>query len=120
MTKSEMTNKIIVYGHSTCPGVGPVKGLLRRAGVPFEYVDIHRNRAAATDVLAINNGDESVPTLVFPDGTTLTEPTVGALKEKLEAMGYRVGLVAWLLGNSWRIFVAVVILIGVLRFLGVF
>lgn len=120
MKNSGVSEKIIVYGHATCPGVPPVKGLLKQANVPFEYVDIHRESDAATAVRIINNGAESVPTLVFPDGSTLTEPTVGSLKAKLESMGYRVGLVAWLIGNSWRIFAAIIILIGVLRFLGVF
>lgn len=115
-----MADKIIVYGHPTCPGVGPVKGLLRQSKVEFEYIDIHQDSAAATQVRAINNGNESVPTLVFPDGSTLTEPGFGELKAKLESMGYKVGPVAWLIGNLWLILVAAGFLIAVLRGLGVF
>ena len=117
----KMSDEITVYGHLTCPGIGPVKGLLAQSKVKFEYVDIHQDSAAAARVRAINNGNESVPTLVFPDGSTLTEPSVGELKAKLESMGYNVGSVAWLIGNSWRIFfIAVGILIAVLRFFGFF
>jgi mycoredoxin len=111
-----MTEVVIVYGHSTCPEVGPVKGLLSRSKVQFEYIDIHQDSAAAGRVRAINSGKESVPTLVFPDGSTLTEPTTADLKAKLESLGYKVGLAAWLLGNSWRIFTGLVILIAILRF----
>ena len=115
-----MLDKIMVYGHAACPGVRPVKGLLRRTGVEFAYIDIHQDRAAAAQVRALNNGSESVPTLVFPDGSTLTEPTVGELKAKLESLGYQVGPVAWLIGNIWLIFVFAAVLIAVLRLLGLF
>lgn len=115
-----MQDAIIVYGHPTCPGLGPVKGLLTQSKVKFEYIDIHQDSVAAARVRAINNGNESVPTLVFPDGGTLTEPTVGELKSKLESLGYKVGLVAWLIGHIWIIFfigagVLIALLITVLR-----
>jgi mycoredoxin len=120
-----MLEAISVYGHPTCPALGPVKGLLTQSKVKFEYIDIHQDSVAAARVRAINNGNESVPTLVFPDGSTLTEPTVGELQSKLEALGYKVGLVAWLIGNIWPIiFIAagllIAVLITVLRFLDVF
>lgn len=120
-----MQDAIIVYGHPTCPNLGPVKGLLTQSKVKFEYIDIHQDGAAASLVRAINNGYESVPTLVFPDGSTLTEPTVAELQAKLESLGYKVGLVAWLAGNFRLIFfivlgVLIAGLIYVLRSLGVF
>ncbi len=120
-----MPDAIIVYGHPTCPNIGPVKGLLKQSNVKFEYIDIHQGSVAAAHVRAINNGNESVPTLVFPDGSTLTEPTVGELQSKLESLGYKVGLAAWLIGNIRLIFfivtgVLIAVLITVLRFLGVF
>lgn len=108
---------IILYGTPTCPGLPPVRGLLKQARIPHDYIDISRDRAAAATVRAINDGNESVPTLVFPDGSSLTEPTVGQLKGKLEAFGYRVGPVAWLIGNAWRILMGGAILYWVLRFL---
>ena len=120
-----MLDAIIVYGYPSCPALGPVKGLLTLSKVKFEYIDIHQDSTAAARVRAINNGNESVPTLVFPDGSTLTEPSVGELQSKLESLGYKVGLVAWLTGNIWLIFfivtgVLIAVLITVLRFLGVF
>lgn len=115
-----MNQQIILYGHATCPDVPPAKAMLSQAKVPYTYVDIHRDAAAAALVRSINNGNESVPTLVFPDGSTLTEPSGNQLKRKLEAMGYKVGLLAWVLGNGWQIVMGLVILYGVLRFFGVF
>jgi mycoredoxin len=120
-----MPDAIIVYGHPACPGLGPVKGLLTQSNVKFEYIDIHQDSASAARVRAINNGNESVPTLVFPDGSTLTEPSVGELQSKLETLGYQVGFVARLIGNFWLVFfigagVLIAILITVMRFLGIF
>jgi mycoredoxin len=120
-----MQDTIIFYGHPTCPNLGPVKGLLTQSKVKFEYIDIHHDSAAAARVRTINNGNESVPTLVFPDGSTLTEPTVRELQSKLKSLGYKVGLVAWLIGYSRPIFfivagLLIAILITVLRSLEIF
>ncbi len=120
-----MKDTIILYGHPTCPNLGPVKGLLAQSKVKFDYIDIHQDGAAAARVRAINHGNESVPTLVFPDGSTLTEPTVGELQSKLKSLGYKVGLAAWLMGYSRPIFfialgLLIAVLITVLRSLGVF
>ena len=115
-----MTEQIIVYGHPTCPGVGPIKAMLTRAKVDYTYVNIHQDAQAAALVRSINRGNESVPTLVFPDGSTLTEPSASELKQKLETMGYQVGLLAWLLGNSWLIVTTLIILFALLRFLEIF
>ena len=83
-----MSDKIILYGSPTCFMVAPVRGLLERAEVPFEYVDIMRDETARQRVLEINSGNASVPTLVFGDGTTLTEPSLSELKQKLGQLGY--------------------------------
>lgn len=117
---NQSTEPLIVYGHATCPAVGPVVALLKQAQVPFTYVDIRHDPQAAARVRAINQGNESVPTLVFPDQTTLTEPSVGALQTKLRALGYRVGLRAWLAGNVWHIIIVVGVALALLRVFGVF
>lgn len=88
ITKSSA--RILVYGNEYCPGVPPVRSLLRRAGVDYQYVSISLNRAARQRVLEINRGNASVPTLVFPDGSTLTEPSLAELTARLEALGYTV------------------------------
>lgn len=110
---------IILYGHRTCPDVPPVMGMLKLSKVPFEYVDIRQDKAAAERVRQINNGFESVPTLVFPDGSTLTEPSKSVLRNKLIAMGYRVGVLAWLVGNGKLILFGGVVVWTLLRFLEV-
>ncbi len=82
--------KIILYGNPFCTMIGSVRAILDRSNAPYEYVDIARNSQASQQVKQINNGYASVPTLVFPDESTLTEPTTGELKLRLEELGYSV------------------------------
>lgn len=83
-------NKIIMYGTKTCPMVPPIKGIFRRTNVEYDYIDIGRDTPGKEFVRSVNNGYESVPTIVFPDGTTMTEPSGKDVKEKLLTMGYQI------------------------------
>ena len=91
-----MTSKIIVYGTPICPMVAPIRSVLDRAEAIYEYVDISRDAQARETVRAINHGNESVPPLRFPDGSTLTEPSTGQLAAKLTTIGYTVHPATWL------------------------
>lgn len=86
-----MPDPIIFYGSSVCPMVPPVRQTLQRARVPFEYINISFDATSRHRVMEINHGNASVPTLVFPDGSTLTEPSDQELRGKLNALGYAVG-----------------------------
>ena len=83
-----MKQKVMLYGTSICPMVPPARSMLERVNVAYEYVNISHDVQARTLVREINGGNESVPTLVFPDGITLTEPSSVMLKDKLVALGY--------------------------------
>ncbi|MEL6527161.1 MAG: glutaredoxin domain-containing protein [Chloroflexota bacterium] len=111
---------IIMYGTPTCPGVPPMKQMLERATVHYEYVNLVGDLMARERVREINNGYESVPTFEFPDGSTLTEPSTGEMKRKLEQMGYDVPASAILMGNLWKIVIAVGVLLSLLSILDVF
>ena len=63
-----------------------LKGQLDREGIPFDIVDIEQQPEAADIVAAANQGNRTVPTLVFPDGTSQTNPSVAQVKEKLAAL----------------------------------
>ena len=56
---------------------------MRGNGIPVNQISIDGDPEARSMVMAINNGYASVPTLVFPDGTTLTEPTLAQLSTHL-------------------------------------
>jgi mycoredoxin len=88
--------KIVVYGSPACAQVSWVRNALERADAVYEYVDIHNVLEARERVREINHGYESVPTLVFPDGSTLTEPTRGELHAKLQGLGCEVRPPTWM------------------------
>jgi mycoredoxin len=83
-----MTKKVILYGNSFCPQVRPVRATLEHSGVAYDYVDIRKNEAGRLRVQEINAGNESVPTLVFADGSTLTEPSRVTLLAHLDSLEY--------------------------------
>ncbi len=73
----------------TTPGCGDchrLKGPLDREGIPFEIVDIEKRPEAAETVEQANGGNQTVPTLLFPDGTTQTNPSLAEVKQKLDAL----------------------------------
>jgi hypothetical protein len=57
--------------------------VLDQAHIEYDYVNIYADPMAAQRLREINRGCESVPTLVFPDGSTLTEPSVPELQQRL-------------------------------------
>jgi mycoredoxin len=115
-----LSEQIIVYGTPTCPMVPPVLGMLKQANAPHDYINIRQDQAGLEHVRAINGGDESVPTLVFPDGTTLTEPGEAELRAKLTSLGYRVPWTAWLIGNAWKLLIGAAVLFALARMIGLF
>ena len=114
-----MADKIVVYGHPGCPQVGPLLGTLKQAGVDYTYINIWQDEAARAEVRSLNDGNESVPTLVFPDGGVLSEPPFWALEARLNALGYRLPWWTWLTANVWVLVIGLGVLLAILRALGV-
>lgn len=79
-----MADVLTVYATTWCGDCYRTKAFLDRHKVRYEWVDVDAVPGAEALILAINKGHRSVPTLVFPDGTTMTEPTNGELAEKLQ------------------------------------
>jgi mycoredoxin len=80
---SETENKILLYGTSWCYSSRKAKQLLDQYQVPYQWIDIDSDEEGRKYVESVNRGFRSVPTLLFPDGTLLVEPTLDALKGKL-------------------------------------
>ena len=79
-------NNIKVYGTRWCPDCMRAKQLLAREKVAYDWIDIEQDEAAAAYVEKVNGGFKSVPTLLFPDGSTLVEPDNTVLKKKLDSL----------------------------------
>jgi mycoredoxin len=78
-----MTDAIIVYATAWCPDCRRARFFLKRNNIPCEEIDIDQNPEAAEIVKGLNGGNRSVPTLVFPDGSILVEPSNSELAAKL-------------------------------------
>lgn len=79
MTQSEIT----IYGTTWCGGSRRARLLFERHGISYQWVDIDRDPAAAEFVEKANRGYRSVPTIVWPDGSMLVEPSETELAKKL-------------------------------------
>jgi len=75
-----------MYTTPWCGYCRRLKGQLDREGIAYEVVDIEQHPEAAAIVEAANDGMQTVPTLVFPDGTALTNPSVAQVQAKLAAL----------------------------------
>jgi mycoredoxin len=74
---------LTVYTTSWCGYCHRLTSQLDRAGVPYTTIDIEADDAAAELVASVNGGNRTVPTVVLADGSTLTNPPIGALLDRL-------------------------------------
>lgn len=74
---------LTLYGASWCPDCRRSKAFLGEQRVPFHYVDLEAHPEENATVEAYNDGARIIPTIVFPDGSTLVEPTNEELADKL-------------------------------------
>lgn len=77
---------VTMYTTTWCGYCYRLKSQLTRAGVAYDEVDIERQPAAADLVASVNDGNQTVPTLVFSDGTALTNPSATQVRERLASL----------------------------------
>ncbi len=78
-----MGDKVTMYSTPWCGYCQRLKAQMGREGIEFNEVDIEQDPVAAKFVMEVNSGNAVVPTLVFPDGTTRTNPSIGEVKSVL-------------------------------------
>jgi glutaredoxin-like protein len=76
-----------MYGAEWCGDCRRSSALLKELGVNYNYINVEEDPSAADKVVEINGGAQSIPVIVFEDGTHLTEPSDPALKAKLTELG---------------------------------
>src|SRR5512147_2522090 len=74
---------ITVYGATWCPDCKRAKKFFGEHRIPYKNVDIDEVTKAASFVEQINNGLRIIPTIIFPDGQILVEPSNAQLAAKL-------------------------------------
>ena len=81
-----MSAQITLYGSATCGDCRRSKAYLDSQNVAYDYIDVEADESASEKVIEINGGMRSIPVILFPDGTHMTEPSDKDLEAKLEAL----------------------------------
>ena len=82
---SAAPNAVTMYTTTWCGYCVRLKKLMQREGIDYAEVDIETDATAADVVMRANGGNRTVPTLVFPDGTALTNPSIEQVRAQLAA-----------------------------------
>ena len=75
-----------MYSTQWCGYCKRLKAMLNQDGITFTEIDLEQDPDAAAIVERVNNGNQTVPTLVFSDGESMTNPSVAKVKEKLASL----------------------------------
>ncbi len=79
---------IVLYGTARCKQAQNMRHVLKNLqseySFTFSYVDIDFNDEGRAFVKTTNKGNLSVPTFLFPNDETLTEPSVGVLRKMIQ------------------------------------
>jgi mycoredoxin len=78
-----MAQPLTMYTTTWCAFCRRLKSQLARDGIEMAEIDIEQEPGAAEYVMSVNGGFQTVPTIVFPDGSALTNPSAAAVKQRL-------------------------------------
>ncbi len=82
---SAQDQRVTMYSTVWCGYCRRLKGQMEREGIAYVEVDIEDVPGAADVVMSVNGGMQTVPTVVFPDGSALTNPSLAQVKAQLAA-----------------------------------
>ena len=77
------TGSITMFSTSWCGYCARLKQQLGKQGIGFTEVNIEEVAGTAEIVESVNGGNQTVPTVIFPDGSTATNPSLADVKAKL-------------------------------------
>ena len=78
---------LTMYSTRWCGYCRQLARQLDREGIDYQVVDIEQDPAAAEYVTGLNNGNRTVPTVRFADGSALVNPSIDQVKQLLAALG---------------------------------
>ncbi len=89
MRRRSVSEPVTVFSTAWCGFCRRLKAQLERDGIEVTEVDIERDPAAADFVMSVNGGNQTVPTVMFADGTALTNPSAAQVRERLHELAVR-------------------------------
>ena len=75
-------SQIVMYAVEWCPDCRRAKFFFKRKKIDVMEVDVNSDKEAEKFVKELNNGNRSVPTIIFPDGSMMVEPSTEELEER--------------------------------------
>ena len=78
-----VTGTITMFSTTWCGYCRRLKSSLDREGIGYTEVNIEDDPASADYVMSVNGGNQTVPTVVFPDGSAATNPSLAVVKTRL-------------------------------------
>ena len=81
-----MSQPLTMYTTPWCAFCRRLKSQLARDGIEMTEVDIERDAAAAEFVMSVNGGNQTVPTLLFADGSTMVNPSATQVQARLAGL----------------------------------
>jgi len=78
-----MADNLTMYSTPWCGYCQRLKAQLGREGIEFNEIDIEQDPESADFVMSVNGGNQTVPTVLFPNGKALTNPSLAQVKEML-------------------------------------
>jgi len=79
---SRQPTEIVMYSVDWCPDCKRAKFFFKRNDINVIEVNVDNDEQGAAFVREVNSGSRSVPTIVFPDGSIMVEPSTQELSEK--------------------------------------
>ena len=80
---TDSSGAVVMYSTTWCGYCRRLKSQMDRAGVAYSEVDIELDPASAALVEKVNGGNRTVPTVVFPDGSAMTNPSLRDVQSRL-------------------------------------
>src|SRR5215472_5668146 len=84
--RATVAQPLTMYTTNWCAFCRRLKSQLAAEGIDMAEVNIEEEPAAADYVMSVNGGFQTVPTVVFPDGSTMTNPSLADVKQRLSEL----------------------------------
>ena len=77
---------VTMYSTQWCGYCFRLRKQLDREGIAYDVIDIDRDEEAAVRVMQVNGGNQTVPTMIYSDGSAQTNPSLLEVKAKLASL----------------------------------
>lgn len=77
------TGTITMFTTTWCGYCSRLKTQLDRVGVAYREINVEEVDGTSELVMSLNGGNRTVPTILYPDGSSATNPSLAQVQAKL-------------------------------------